>query len=120
MKNMLIVFGLFLASFSSISSFAIRLTVNSENEKQVSSLSVTQRQNTLMKVLKEDFNNSDKKVEKCGFPEVVQCFGKIAEAAATCIQYPDVSQCIKEFIDAELGCEDCIEAICKALYIPGC
>merc|ERR1719477_339120 len=130
MSNILIFLGLFFSSFTFTSSFTINLTVNVDNEKQelwkmsphqlnhkVSSLSVTQRQNILMEGWKEDF---DKKYEECGFPEVVKCSGKIAEAAATCIQYPDVRQCIQEFVDAELGCQECIEAICKALHIPGC
>ena len=67
---------------------------------------------------------------------ILKCTGKIEEAAASCIKHPDVTQCITEvwwvtscvkidtfflqILGAESECNDCIEAICKALHIPGC
>merc|ERR1712106_1151444 len=111
---------LVLTQLSSSSSHTISVAINVDTRNLDSSTSVATKPNQLMNGLIANLDRSYKSLASCGFPEILKCTGKIEEAAASCIQHPDVTQCITEFLGAESECMDCIKVICKALHIHGC
>merc|ERR1712106_1261388 len=119
MSKMILLLGLVLTQLSSSSSYTIRVAINVETGKQDSS-AFSPKQNVLIDGLIPDQERSLKKLTSCGVPEILQCTGKIEEAAASCINHHNLPECIQELIGAESECNNCIKVICKALHIHSC